>query len=35
MPLNIVITGSRKVGKALAEHYLAQGHTVIGCSVKK
>ena len=33
MPLNIVITGSRKgLGKALAEHYLAQGHTVIGCS---
>ncbi|MET2852539.1 SDR family oxidoreductase [Vibrio owensii] len=33
MPLNIVITGSRKgLGKALAEHYLAQGNTVIGCS---
>jgi 3-oxoacyl-[acyl-carrier protein] reductase len=33
MPLNIVITGSRKgLGKALAEHYLALGHNVIGCS---
>jgi 3-oxoacyl-[acyl-carrier protein] reductase len=29
----IVITGSRKgLGKALAEHYLSLGHTVIGCS---
>ncbi|ASI89224.1 SDR family NAD(P)-dependent oxidoreductase [Vibrio mediterranei] len=36
MPLNIVITGSRKgLGRALAEHYLAQGHTVIGCSRQK
>lgn len=33
MPLNIVITGTRKgLGKAIAEYYLAQGHTVIGCS---
>ncbi|MCR9298793.1 SDR family oxidoreductase [Vibrio fluvialis] len=33
MPLNIVITGTRKgLGKALAEHYLAQGHVVFGCS---
>ncbi|HAU8252189.1 TPA: SDR family oxidoreductase [Vibrio vulnificus] len=33
MPLNIVITGTRKgLGKALAQHYLALGHTVIGCS---
>ncbi|MCT8864536.1 SDR family NAD(P)-dependent oxidoreductase [Shewanella xiamenensis] len=33
MPLNIVITGSRKgLGRALSEHYLALGHTVIGCS---
>lgn len=29
----IVITGSRKgLGKALADHYLSLGHTVIGCS---
>ncbi len=28
-----VITGSRKgIGRGLAEHYLTQGHTVIGCS---
>jgi 3-oxoacyl-[acyl-carrier protein] reductase len=28
-----VITGTRKgIGRALAEHYLGQGHTVIGCS---
>ena len=33
MSLNIVITGTRKgLGKALAEHYLSQGHCVIGCS---
>ncbi|ANQ57371.1 MULTISPECIES: SDR family NAD(P)-dependent oxidoreductase [Vibrio] len=33
MPLNIVITGTRKgLGKALAEHYLSLGHTVVGCS---
>lgn len=33
MPLNIVITGSRKgLGKAIAEYYLGLGHTVIGCS---
>lgn len=33
MPLNIVITGTRKgLGKALAEHYLLLGHTVVGCS---
>jgi 3-oxoacyl-[acyl-carrier protein] reductase len=32
-PLRIVITGTRKgLGKALAEHYLAQGHHVAGCS---
>lgn len=30
-----VITGTRKgIGKNLAEHYLAQGHAVIGCSRK-
>ncbi|MGL5947840.1 MAG: SDR family NAD(P)-dependent oxidoreductase [Aeromonas sp.] len=29
----IIITGTRKgLGKALAEHYLAQGHQVAGCS---
>jgi 3-oxoacyl-[acyl-carrier protein] reductase len=28
-----VITGTRKgIGRALAEHYLGQGHTVVGCS---
>lgn len=28
-----LITGTRKgIGRALAEHYLAKGHTVIGCS---
>lgn len=33
MQRNILITGTRKgLGKALAEHYLAQGNTVIGCS---
>ncbi|ASD68087.1 SDR family NAD(P)-dependent oxidoreductase [Pseudoalteromonas piscicida] len=33
MSLNIVITGTRKgLGKALAEYYLAKGHTVLGCS---
>lgn len=33
MPLNILITGTRKgLGKALAEHYLSHGFTVIGCS---
>ncbi|PML53293.1 SDR family NAD(P)-dependent oxidoreductase [Vibrio lentus] len=33
MPLNIVITGSRKgLGKVLSEYYLSLGHTVIGCS---
>ncbi|MCE7566307.1 SDR family NAD(P)-dependent oxidoreductase [Aliivibrio fischeri] len=33
MPLNIVITGSRKgLGKELSEYYLSLGHTVIGCS---
>ncbi|MCF7504179.1 MULTISPECIES: SDR family oxidoreductase [Vibrio] len=36
MPLNIVITGSRKgLGKFLAEYYLALGHKVIGCSRQK
>ena len=29
----ILITGTRKgIGKALAEHYIGLGHTVIGCS---
>ncbi|HAS6344856.1 TPA: SDR family oxidoreductase [Vibrio vulnificus] len=33
MALNILITGTRKgLGKSLVEHYLAMGHTVIGCS---
>lgn len=33
MPLNIVITGSRKgLGKVLSEYYISLGHTVIGCS---
>ena len=31
--MHIVITGTRKgIGKALAEHYLAAGHQVYGCS---
>ncbi len=34
-PQVILITGARKgIGRALAEHYLAQGHFVIGCSRK-
>jgi 3-oxoacyl-[acyl-carrier protein] reductase len=32
----IIITGTRKgIGKQLAEFYLSQGHTVIGCSRNK
>jgi 3-oxoacyl-[acyl-carrier protein] reductase len=31
----ILITGARKgIGRYLAEHYLAQGHSVVGCSRK-
>lgn len=31
----ILVTGTRTgVGRALAEHFLAQGHTVVGCSRK-
>ncbi len=31
----ILITGARKgIGRFLAEHYLAQGHSVVGCSRK-
>lgn len=30
-----LITGARKgIGRSLVEHYLAQGHTVVGCSRK-
>ncbi|WP_035061631.1 SDR family NAD(P)-dependent oxidoreductase [Andreprevotia chitinilytica] len=32
-PRVVAITGTRKgIGKALAEHFLAKGHTVFGCS---
>jgi 3-oxoacyl-[acyl-carrier protein] reductase len=31
----ILITGARKgIGRSLAEHYLGQGHSVVGCSRK-
>src|SRR3989344_5774036 len=33
---NILISGSRRgIGRYLTEYYLAQGHTVIGCSKNK
>jgi 3-oxoacyl-[acyl-carrier protein] reductase len=32
----ILITGARKgIGRALVEHYIEQGHTVVGCSRKQ
>jgi 3-oxoacyl-[acyl-carrier protein] reductase len=32
----VLITGARKgIGRALAEHYLGQGHTVVACSRKE
>src|SRR6266850_6641021 len=35
-PRVIAVTGSRKgIGRSLAERYLAQGHSVFGCSRKE
>src|SRR5690242_16335567 len=32
----VLITGARKgIGRALVEHYLALGHSVVGCSRKE